>query len=172
MFFIGYGDKQFGYRFWDDQNRKIIRSRNVVFHEIILYKDKSGGSTNTTDIALKNPNLVNLNIPDFTPQDQSVDMKVPIVPQNEAEPSTPPTVLNRSTRSIKVPDRYSLSLDYILLTDSDKLESYKEALEDKNSSKWELAMKDEMDSLLGNQTWIWLNFSKVRSLCITSGYTR
>ena len=23
----------------------------------------------------------------------------------------------------------------------------------KNSSKWELAMKDEMDSLLGNQTW-------------------
>ena len=31
-FFIGYGDEQFGYRFWDDQNRKIIRSRNVVFH--------------------------------------------------------------------------------------------------------------------------------------------
>ena len=32
-FFIGYGDEQFGYHFWDDQNRKIIRSRNVVFHE-------------------------------------------------------------------------------------------------------------------------------------------
>ncbi|RVX04508.1 Retrovirus-related Pol polyprotein from transposon TNT 1-94 [Vitis vinifera] len=26
-------------------------------------------------------------------------------------------------------------------------------LQDENSSKWELAMKDEMDSLLGNQTW-------------------
>ena len=34
-----------------------------------------------------------------------------------------------------------------------KLECYDEALQDENSSKWELAMKDEMDSLLGNQTW-------------------
>ena len=54
-FFIGYGDEQFGYRFWDDKNRKIIRSRNVVFHEIALYKDKSGGSTDATDIASKSP---------------------------------------------------------------------------------------------------------------------
>ena len=30
---------------------------------------------------------------------------------------------------------------------------YDEALQDENSSKWELTMKDEMDSLLGNQTW-------------------
>ena len=52
-FFIGYGDKQFGYRFWDDKNQKIIRSRNVVFHEIALYKDKSSGSIDATDIASK-----------------------------------------------------------------------------------------------------------------------
>ena len=32
-FFIGYGDDTFGYRFWDEQNRKIIKSRNVVFNE-------------------------------------------------------------------------------------------------------------------------------------------
>ena len=25
-FFIGYGDEKFGYRFWDEQNRKIIKS--------------------------------------------------------------------------------------------------------------------------------------------------
>ncbi|RVW24225.1 Retrovirus-related Pol polyprotein from transposon TNT 1-94 [Vitis vinifera] len=30
---------------------------------------------------------------------------------------------------------------------------YDEALQDENSSKWESAMKNEMDSLLGNQTW-------------------
>ncbi|RVW64524.1 Retrovirus-related Pol polyprotein from transposon TNT 1-94 [Vitis vinifera] len=34
---------------------------------------------------------------------------------------------------------------------------YDEALQDENSSKWELAMKDEMDSLLGNQTWELMN---------------
>ena len=32
-FFISYGDEKFGYRFWDEQNRKIIRSRNVIFNE-------------------------------------------------------------------------------------------------------------------------------------------
>ena len=41
----------------------------------------------------------------------------------------------------------------ILLTDGGELECYKETLQDENSSKWELAMKDEMDSLLENQIW-------------------
>ena len=35
-FFIGYGDEKFGYRFWDEQNRKIIRSRNVIFNEQVM----------------------------------------------------------------------------------------------------------------------------------------
>ena len=40
-----------------------------------------------------------------------------------------------------------------MLTDGGKSKCYDEALQDENSSKWKLAMKDEMDSLLGNQTW-------------------
>ena len=40
-FFIGYGDEKFGYRFWDEQNRKIIRSKNVIFNEQVMYKDRS-----------------------------------------------------------------------------------------------------------------------------------
>ena len=47
-FFIGYGDEQFNYRFWDEQNRKIIRSRNVVFDEKVLYKDKSNSDLEGT----------------------------------------------------------------------------------------------------------------------------
>ena len=39
------------------------------------------------------------------------------------------------------------------MTDGGEPECYDEALQDENSSKWELAMKDEMNSLLGNQTW-------------------
>nr|KYP45462.1 Retrovirus-related Pol polyprotein from transposon TNT 1-94 [Cajanus cajan] len=31
--FIGYEENDMGYRFWDDQNRKIIRSRDVTFNE-------------------------------------------------------------------------------------------------------------------------------------------
>ena len=40
-FFISYSDKKFGYRFWDEQNRKIIRSRNLIFNEHVMYKDRS-----------------------------------------------------------------------------------------------------------------------------------
>ena len=49
--------------------------------------------------------------------------------------------------------RYSPTLNYIPLTNSSEPKCYDEALQNENSSKWELAMKDEIDSLLGNQTW-------------------
>ena len=39
------------------------------------------------------------------------------------------------------------------MTDGGEPECYDEALQDENSNKWKLAMKDKMDSLLGNQTW-------------------
>ena len=38
-YFIGYGSDMYGYRFWDDQNKKIIISRNVTFNENMFYKD-------------------------------------------------------------------------------------------------------------------------------------
>ncbi|RVX18554.1 Retrovirus-related Pol polyprotein from transposon TNT 1-94 [Vitis vinifera] len=61
--------------------------------------------------------------------------------------------LERSSRNIRPPQRYSPILNYLLLTDCGEPKCYDEALQYENSSKWELAMKDEMDSLLGNQTW-------------------
>ena len=67
--------------------------------------------------------------------------------------STPVAEVRRSSKNIRPPQRYSLVLNYLLLTDGGEPECYDEALQDKNSSKWDLAMKDEMDSLLGNQTW-------------------
>ena len=38
---VGYGEDEFGYKLWDDQNRKMIRSRNVVFIERVMYKDRN-----------------------------------------------------------------------------------------------------------------------------------
>ena len=31
--FVGYGDVEFGYKLWDPKEKKMIRSRDVVFHE-------------------------------------------------------------------------------------------------------------------------------------------
>lgn len=38
-FFIGYGDEEYDYQFWDVQNWKIV-SRNVIFNEQVMYKDR------------------------------------------------------------------------------------------------------------------------------------
>lgn len=38
--FIGYGGDEFGYRFWDMQNKKVIRSKNVIFNEEVMYKNR------------------------------------------------------------------------------------------------------------------------------------
>ncbi|WP_156113317.1 hypothetical protein, partial [[Clostridium] innocuum] len=37
--FVGYGIDEFGYRLWDFENHKIVRSRDVIFNEKVLYKD-------------------------------------------------------------------------------------------------------------------------------------
>ena len=31
--FVEYGDVEFGYKLWDPKEKKMIRSRDVVFHE-------------------------------------------------------------------------------------------------------------------------------------------
>ena len=59
-FFIGYGDKKFGYRFWDEQNRKIIRSGNVIFNEQVMYKDRSIVVSDIIEIDQKTSEFVNL----------------------------------------------------------------------------------------------------------------
>jgi hypothetical protein len=38
--FIGYGVNDFGYHLWDYENNKIIRSRDVIFNEKVMYKDQ------------------------------------------------------------------------------------------------------------------------------------
>ena len=59
-FFIGYGDEKFGYRFWDEQNRKIIRSRNVIFNEQVMYKDRATVVPDVTEIDQNKSEFVNL----------------------------------------------------------------------------------------------------------------
>jgi hypothetical protein len=38
--FIGYTVNDFGYLLWDYENKKIIRSRDVIFNEKVMYKDQ------------------------------------------------------------------------------------------------------------------------------------
>ncbi|GKE29510.1 retrovirus-related pol polyprotein from transposon TNT 1-94, partial [Tanacetum coccineum] len=61
--------------------------------------------------------------------------------------------VRRSTRESRAPVRYSLSANYLLLTENGEPESYSEALSSKESVQWKKAIIEEMVSLEKNQTW-------------------
>ncbi|KAL2231966.1 UNVERIFIED_CONTAM: Retrovirus-related Pol polyprotein from transposon TNT 1-94 [Sesamum indicum] len=161
--FIGYGTDEFGYRFWDDQNRKIIRSMNVIFNEDVMYNDRKV----SPDDDKKEREFVDLDISNsgiMRPADtDSVGVQTDETEQTEIEPepvleepiteSSTPLALGREPRLRRAPDRYSPSLYYLLLSDCGEPECYAEAVNDVHKSKWELAMNDEMNSLKKNNTW-------------------
>ncbi|KAE8685157.1 Expansin-A8 [Hibiscus syriacus] len=119
--FVGYGGDEFGYRFWDYENRKIIRSRDVIFNENVMYKDRSTAESSNTEAETK----------EFAEFEEISENDVQISPEavQEEEPGTPE--LRRSSRIPKQPN----------------------AMQVEDSVKWESSMKDEMDSLMSNQTW-------------------
>ena len=117
-----------------------------------MYKDKSTVVSDVAEINQKKSEFVNLDeLTESTIQKRGEEDKENV--NSQVDHSTPVAEVQRSSRNIRPPHRYSPTLNYLLLTDSGEPECYNEALRDENSSKWELAMKDEMDSLLGNQTW-------------------
>ena len=87
-YFIGYGFDGLGYRLWDVDNHKIIRSRDVVFNEKSMYKDRLQKN--------EEPKFVTL---DDADENKELDKNIEAPPQQE--PQTSP--LRRSLRISKVP---------------------------------------------------------------------
>ena len=99
-FFIGYGDEKFGYRFWDEQNRKIIKSRNVIFNEQVMYNDRSTIVSNITKIDQKKSEFVNLNVlTESTIQKNGEKDKENV--NSQVDQSTTIAKVRRSSRNIK-----------------------------------------------------------------------
>ena len=146
--FLGYGEDEFGYRLWDDENKKMIRSRDVVFNERVMYKDRHNTSTNESklndpvyaevDDIPESPIIENPQLEESTEQSSEKQY-------DASETCTPTSILRRSSRP-HVPNRRYM--DYMLLTDGGEPEDYAEACQTTDASKWELAMKDGMKSLI------------------------
>eukprot|EP00253_Pinus_taeda_P005044 PITA_05044 len=146
--FIEYGVNDFGYRFYDYKKHKIIRSRDVIFNEKVLYKDqlqkKKQEKENREYIVLDEITgkvMVPENHNDQQPKQQ---------PQQHQAPQTPESGVRRSTKISRPPEQYSPSLYYVLLIHSSELECYEEAAQVETRKKWEQAMKEEMHSLSHN----------------------
>lgn len=124
-YFIGYGVDGLGYKLWDNVGQKVIRSRDVVFNENRLYKDRHMQND------VEEPEFIDLeDVPSNgikVQQDAQVEEHV-----KEEEPHTPPPPplpeVRRSTRVRNAPDHYSPTLHYILYTDAGEPKCLHEAL--------------------------------------------
>ena len=133
-FFIGYGDEKFSYRFWDKQNRKIIRSRNVIFNEQVIYKDRSTVVSDVAKIDQKKSKFVNLDeLTKSTVQKRDEKDKENV--NSQVDQNTLVVEVHKSSKNIRPPQHYSPTLIYLLLIDGGELGYYNEALRDENSSK-------------------------------------
>nr|AAV88069.1 hypothetical retrotransposon [Ipomoea batatas] len=170
--FIGYGFDEFGYRLYDPVEKKLVRSRDVVFFENQTIEDidkvkqpesRDSGSLvdiepvsrrYTDDVDEVQENVQNGDpVPDYQGDTVDVDGHADdVVHQEQEVPSQVPVDLpRRSDRERRPSTRYSPS-QYVLLTDGGEPESYEEAMESDQKRQWFEAMQEEMNSLYVNDT--------------------
>ena len=175
--FIGYGNEEFGYKVWDPKTRKVIRSRDVVFHEDQTMKDSNKEEQQSEKVTMNitiNPPLQFTgdedaqnegDIPEALPDDsdeESIpsqehdDQGEQFTGQENEQPQ-----LRRSNREHKPSTRYP-SLEYLLLTDGGEPESFQEAQTHKDRGSWMKAMQEEMESLQKNNTYELVKLPKGR----------
>lgn len=168
--FLGYGQDEFGYQLYDPVQKKLVRSRDVVFEEDQTLKDVEKAekevvpqySDNLIDLDLVPPKHVEPQPEDDVQNDedhgthdvdtqQQPELQEDIHPELPV-PDMPPFVpLRRSIRDRHPSTHYSAD-EYVLLTDGGEPECYTEAMEDEHKKEWVEAMQDEMTSLYENNT--------------------
>jgi len=162
--FLGYGLDEFGYRLYNPVEKKLVRSRDVVFMEDQIIGDIEKTekvvpqcSDDLIDLDPTPPTELPAQVEHDVQNDQQspVDADVPLQDETYDQlpvPEIPPDVpLRRSTRDRHPSTRYSVD-EFVLLTDGGEPECYAEAMEDEHKSKWIDAMQDEMQSLRDNHT--------------------
>ncbi|PKI65279.1 hypothetical protein CRG98_014317, partial [Punica granatum] len=164
--FLGYAHEEFGYRFWDPDSKKIIKSRDVVFFEDQTIEDLQ----KLEKARVSNPHEISIPV--------SVDVKHPVeevpgeyeetttrgeIPQVDDDVTTDDTgsqlqlesadnLPRRSDRVRRPSTRYPPH-EYVLLTDGGEPEYYDEAVAHEHKEHWLKAMNEEMNSLSENHTY-------------------
>ena len=164
--FIGYGQDEFGYRFYDPVGKKLLRSRDVVFIEDQTIKDidKSGKPAQIVDSLIDSEVIPSTSVHSQVEGEVHVDTPSENAPAHDDDGTgdhgddhgdTPTTVnlppVRKSVRGLIPSTKYSPH-EYILLTDGGEPESYDEALKDEHKDEWNGAMEEEMDSFAENDT--------------------
>ena len=99
-----------------------------------MYKDRLTVVSDVAEIDQKKSEFVNLDeLTESTVQKRGEEDKENV--NSQVDQSTPVAEVGRSSRNIRPPHCYSLTLNYLLLTDGGEPECYDGTLQDDNSSK-------------------------------------
>jgi len=144
-YLIGYGFDMYGYKLWDDKNKKIIRSRNVTFNENMNKQPEhvSLEEISESDVVNRRKNI--------EVESLKLESKLGSELEQIVQSVTPEILIRRSSRKIVAPQRYS-PLHYLLLTDVGEPMHFVETMQGDEYIKWELAMEEEIKSLQKNKT--------------------
>ena len=154
--FLGYAHEEFGYRLWDLVDKKIIRSRDVIFFEDQTIEDfekiekPKSPKESAIDLSPSPPPIVHAenggevqDAPaDIVPEQpaQQDPLQLPVEPQ-----------LRRSTRQRQPSGKYPPH-EFVMLTDENEPQNYEEAVSHEHNDEWMEAMQEEMNSLHENHT--------------------
>lgn len=170
-FLVGYESDNI-FRVYDPKTKKVIRARDVIICENIQqFKPISSSQVTSSEPIHQDHNLVEININDIQPQQNSQPLSPPrhYFPQRQAS----------SSRSLQLPDPESSdesSIDELAnprygrisnfarafvtkcLVASESINPYlpdtlEQAVSCEDSSQWADSMRDEIKSILTNQTW-------------------
>lgn len=156
-YLVGYdGDER--YRIWVKEEHRVYLSRDVIFQE------RPGQCDDHTELSLQDRIEEESNQGKYEEQQEIKEDRIQDEEsqedeardsdsEEEVEPTPGRQLRDRSL--LQKPKRFK---DHVMeadtyLSDNDSPETYKEAVDGKDSSNWKKAMDNEMDSLKENQTW-------------------
>ena len=182
-FFVGYSLTQKAYRFWDPVSRVIKISRDVVFDEQLYPTAPSNSTKTVSENVIKNqthPFLPTVQMePERIIDQERSNSSSTVNPEQNVQPMTDhiqtdpehansdtikqPDFSNTTTRTRQSPypmrKRVAKEIFEAQIADEFQDEdlyepaNYSDAMESKDSSLWKLAIADEYDSLIKNNTW-------------------
>ncbi|GKC56778.1 putative RNA-directed DNA polymerase, partial [Tanacetum coccineum] len=129
--FLGYGQDEFGYRLYDPVQKKLVRSRDVVFKEDLSLKDVEKAERET--IPQYNDDLIDLDPVPLKHFDSQFGDDI----QNDEEHDE-----EQGADDVDAQEQPNLDEDV-----HPELPCYAEAMEDEHKKEWFEAMEDEMNSL-------------------------
>ncbi|GFY09868.1 retrovirus-related Pol polyprotein from transposon TNT 1-94 [Trichonephila clavipes] len=156
--FVGYSGEKDGYRIWIKDQNKVILSRDVIF------QNEKSSCVPDVSSDIQNSDMEIVKKPLQTP-DPGVGKEIEEIPFSAEDREREEILAEQNCRNLcdrsilKMPAKFD---NFVLLAEHIEPDTYKEAIASEDSDKWLAAMKEELESLSSNNTWVLANLPSDR----------